>query len=139
MARLPSPKRLRSEDFDAEQKSLIERLGFIINDFNESVFQAFNNAITFSNMNQQMINVTLKVTSTGIPQLQTQFKYLLSSGRLEGVICIKATNNDTASNIPTGTPWVTFNYSGGIGEILNVTGLEPDDEYTLKLLLIGSD
>jgi hypothetical protein len=140
MGKIEAPKRVRAEDFDKEDRNLVGKLGGIINDFQENVYQTLSNNIDFSNLAQSIVDVEVRrdsnaspgVTLQTIPQVKTNL-----NRKVRGVICISATNLSDLSVVPTSQPFVTFGITGtNIISIEKVSGLQPDSIYSLRLLLI---
>lgn len=128
-------KKLVKEDFDSKDQALIEKLAFVFNPLIEQLVQAFNKNVDFDNLNQEIIYLNTKVNATGVPILGTDVKTTLKT-RLKGIQCISALNlTDTLP--PAGAPFVTYTVSSNLIKITNITGLLPNKDYQLTLILIG--
>lgn len=136
--KLQGYKRIITEDFDNEEQSLISKLGFIINAAFDSIFQALNKGITIEdNLNQSLVDITVKVDSNGIPTTPTQIKYSLKT-TCKGILVISATNNSNSSSYLNSSPFVAFEQTNAnLLTIKHISGLTANTSYTLKLILIG--
>lgn len=137
MALPPNLKQIRREDYDQEFHGLIDRLGYSLNDFMSAVIGALTGGINFVNLNQELKDVIVKVDSSGnvinLPILKPNV-----TGRINGILCIKADNLTNLTGFPTGMPWISYTISGNNNiNVLNITNLQTDSEYRLKLLIIG--
>lgn len=137
MASINNIKRLVREDFSEEDQELIDKLANSLNPFMQQVFDAFNSSIDMSNLDQQIITIpNLEVNSSQIPKKKTQFSYALQ-GQLEGVMVISAINTTSNSAYVTTAPFATIQVNvQGLAEIKHISGLTPNNKYTIKLLLI---
>lgn len=114
----------------------MEKLALPINSFIEQVRNLFNKNIDFQNINQEIIEFTVRVDSDGIPNITTQFRSNLTS-KVIGMNCINATNLTDLGTPVTGAPFVTFTQSSNIITVNNIKGLEADKSYQLRFLTIG--
>lgn len=136
MARPLDFKRIAKEDFNSEDRGLVEKLALPINSFFEQVRNALNGDIDFQNLNQKIVTLRVRVDASGNPVVLTKFKSEIN-GRALGIICINAVNNTNATNYPTGTPWISYTENSALITVNNITNLAQDDVYTLTLLMIG--
>lgn len=136
MARVPDFKRITKEDFDKESQRLIERLAYPLNSFMEQVINALNRNIDFQNLNQEIIEITVTVDSSGKPLIPLQYKSNLRS-RVQGMICIRAENLTTTNTPPVNTPFATFIQTTNIVTVSNIKGLTANESYKLNFLTIG--
>jgi hypothetical protein len=136
MARPIDFKRIAKEDFNSDERGLVEKLALPINSFFEQVRNALNNDIDFQNLNQKTIALKVRVDANGIPVVLTKFKSDIN-GRALGIICINAVNNTNPTNYPTGTPWINYTENSSLITVNNITNLVQNDVYTLTLLIIG--
>lgn len=137
MANIQAPKRIRKEDFPEDYQELIDKMAYIINNFFDEVYFAFQGNIDFTNISQQLVNVNVSLDGSGNLIQNYQVSYNLPS-IVRGVICVKAENLDNSSVYPTSQPFVSFTLkSGNIFEITNVSGLQNSSNYKLTLILIS--
>lgn len=142
MATPPNIRRIRTEDFDAEYRQLIERLSYAINEFQDQTIFNLTKGIDFQNLNQDIIDVTVNVDSAGNlvnpPTIRTNLR---TKARL--VFVGNAVNLQNPQIIPTSQPFVSFTVdttaNGNIVRILGITGLQNSSQYRLSLLIIGEN
>ncbi len=136
MAKLEAPKRIRAEDYDKDDRNLVNRLGGTINDFQDSVYQILNGRIDFENLARRVVNVEVQTDATGKLLNTVQVKTNLNS-KVIGINCIDATNLTSPSTFPLSHPFVSFTITTvGTITIINVTGLQNNSRYSLRLELI---
>lgn len=140
MATPPNIRRIRTEDFDPEYRKLLERLSYSINEFQDQTIFVLSKRVDFQNLNQYVIDVDFRIDGSGnITQpaiINTEGNI---NGRTIGVYCINATNLQNPNTIPTSQPFVQFTIDTNQVRILNVSSLQADSQYRLKLLLIGEN
>lgn len=137
MARSISIKKINKEDFDKQYQPLIDKIAFPLNSFMEQVKSAFDKNINFSNLNQEIITLTITVDADGIPIIPTQWKSTLRT-KVLGSVCIKATNQDSPASFPISQPFINFVQNGALVFINQISGLQADNKYQLIVLSIGS-
>ena len=138
MANPPNVRRLRTEDFKPEERDLISRVSYALNEFIDQTIFLLNKRIDFKNLNQQYVQVDVSINSAGNLVSPITIKSELN-GRAIGVQVINATNNVDTNVIPTSMPFVQFTINTGIIKILNVSGLQTNSQYKLSLLIIGEN
>ena len=139
MATPPNVKRLRVEDFDSEQRELVERLSYSINDFLDQVVFLFTKGIDFRNLNQQIVTVSAKTNSTGSLVEAVTIKTDLKTKVVGGMI-IDIINNTNSRNLPTYYPFAKIEpKSNTEAKLSSIGGLEPNSDYSVKILLIGEN
>lgn len=136
MARLPDLRRINKEDFQKDDQDMADKLAFPLNSFMEQTRAAFDHAIDFSNLNQELIVLTVTVDDAGVPVQRTQYKSNLQSN-VAGTICINSVNQTTLGNYPLATPFLSVTQNANIVTVLNIRGLTPNERYQLTILSIG--
>lgn len=135
--KLPSIKRIVTEDFDAKDQPLIEKLGYIINAAFEGVTAVLNKGVNFDDnfvgMTRQLENVT--VDNTGKPKVTLAFQSGIKTS-ITGIIVLRADPSDSSA-FPTSQPFITFSDNAGTITILNITGLVSEQKYKLKILALS--
>lgn len=135
MSKMQIPKKIRFEDFDADYKDIIEKIGFAFNPFSDEVYQLLNGNLDSTNLNRQILDIVVQTdASSGLinpPQVKTTV-----NGKVRGLNVIAAVNQINSGTYPTSAPFVSFTTSGTTLTILNVTGLQPSSQYKLTLELI---
>lgn len=136
--KLTNVKRILIEDFPAEQRETVSKLALIINGvFNQLNQILVNNLTITDNLNQNLTSITVEVDSNGIPLTRTEFKHTLK-GNCQGLVVINATNTTTAGSFPVSHPFISFSQTTGLITVLNVTGLQANNKYTLTVLVLGN-
>ena len=132
--RLPSFRRLYTGDYDKQFKSLVDTLSLSINNGIQSLYDALNNGLTIrDNMKATVRDVVLSVDATGAPVNTTTFS-LDYSGVLDGVIVLSATNQTNANIYPISAPFISFTPLANSVTVNNVTGLQPGNTYSLRVV-----
>lgn len=132
--KLPSFRRIVKSDYEEENESLIETLSFTLNSSMESLFSAFNRAISLKdNVACTVRSITVTVDSSGKPKNNTQFR-LDTNGRALGVIVLNAVNNSNPNILPLAGVFVSFSQDGTNIIINNIKGLPSDQQFTLTLV-----
>ena len=137
MPKISTPKRIRKEDVKPEYAEIVDAIAGTVNDFNDEVYQALNNGIDFSNLNQQVVTVDLTTNAAGVLSNPPQIKYNLIRGKYQGCIVINVQNLVNSNSYPTTTPGLSTVINGNIITVLNATGLPASSSYRLTLILIG--
>jgi hypothetical protein len=136
--KLPSYKRIITQDYDQENQELVEQLGGNVNDSFNLIYSALNNRLTFGeNIASTVKDVEIIVDSTGKPINDTSFRLDVTNTPVLGCICIKATNLANSNTYPTGAPWISFAQNDNSIRILNVTNLQPNTRYSLKIIALN--
>lgn len=135
MGKIQIPKKIRFEDFDANYKDIIEKIGFAFNPFSDEVYQLLSGNIDTSNLNRQIVNVSVQTDATGALINPPQVK-LTVNGKVQGLNVINAVNQINSSTYPVSAPFVSFSTNAKTLSISNVTGLQPSSQYLLTLEII---
>lgn len=131
---LPTFKRLLSSDFQKEWQKLVDQLSLSLNNGISVLYTALNNNITIrDNIRGTVVDVLVRVDSTGKPTETTAFK--LNSTAQVDILMVGLALNQTNSNIyPTSGIIITGVQSSNIYTIQNVTGLTPNDQWLLRVV-----
>lgn len=132
MARIQIPKKLRSEDFKADQQELVDKLAFVINDAFDSFYQTLSKGVDYENLRRQLTTLTVTIDKTGKVAQTPEIK-LNVLGRVLGVQVLNAVNVDNINIYPTTSPFVSFSTNSNILRILNITGLPVSSQWSLTL------
>lgn len=137
MAKLSGFKRLNKEDVAEEDRSLIDAIGFSVNNFAQEVLNAFNKRLTIKdNLAQDIVYITLTVGANGVPKAETKFKNILNS-QVIGIKVIRAENLTSAGSYINSAPFVTFSQNGNIITINHISGLIAENKYRLTINTIA--
>jgi hypothetical protein len=138
MALLPSFRRLMSQNFEKQYQNLINTLSLSLNNGIQVLYDALNNGLTFQdNFEATIADVTLQVDSTGKPIQGGTFTLTFTSN-VEGVFVIMVTNVNNPTTYPTGAVQVFGQQSSQTYIINNVTGLQPNTSYKIRIVALGS-
>lgn len=137
--KLTNVKRINTEDFEEDDRDLVGKMGYLINNVFEQLVQGLNKNLTVKeNMNEDIFNVDVYVDASGTPIIPALFKYILK-GNCLGVSVINAVNLDNPAEYPTSAPFISFNQtSGTLVTITNIKGLQAATRYRLTLRVTGS-
>lgn len=131
--KIQAPKRILTDDFDDDDKSIAGKIGGLINTFNEELYSMSSSNITIADNLDQVIKIMkFEVDSTGKPATDISFQNTLK-GKIQGCQVIRAIGN----SYPTNQPFISYVESGGVVTINHVSGLPADTEFQLVVLLIG--
>jgi len=105
----------------------------------DDVVDTVNGNLDFDNLNQEILTFSIEVDSTGVPITNGLFR--IGTNRARGFIVLSARNLTNSNTYPEGQPFISFTYSGNTGQIikiLNITGLQENNEYELTIQVIGN-
>lgn len=137
MALLPSFRRLMSTNFEKQYQNLINTLALSLNNGIQVIYDALNNELTFrDNVKCTVVDVTLQVNSSGTPT-QGGTITLTFTGSVDGVFVTMVTNVNNPTTYPTGAVQVFGQQSGTTYIINNVTGLQANTSYTIRVIVLG--
>lgn len=135
--KLPSVKRIVTEDFDTKDQPLIEKLGFVINAAFEGVAAVLDKGLTiddnFVGLTRQLDNVV--VDASGNPKNKLSFQSGIKT-QITGTIVVRADPSDNQS-FPTSHPFLTFSDNSGTITISNISGLVANVKYRIKVLALS--
>lgn len=135
--KIGNPQRIRKEDVKPEFAELVDVIAGAVNDFNDQVYNALSGGIDFSNLTQQIVSVDLTVGPTGLLQNAPLIKYTVLRARYQGCMVINAINLTNSNIYPTSAPSLQTTINNNLVTILNQTGLPPNSQFRLTLILIG--
>ena len=132
MSKLGSYKRINKNDYDDDVKPTIDKLSRTVNDSFDALYAALNGKLSLSdNVQGTFVSFSVTVDGSGVPKTQTLVP-LTSANRVVGVTVIKADNTSNSANL-TGAPFITYRQSSQTIEILHVTGLVANNNYSLTI------
>jgi len=134
---LPSFRRLFSQNFEKQYQNLISTLSQSLNNGIQVLYDALNNQITFrDNIKCTVQDITLMVNATGTP-IQGGTMALTFTGNVDGYFVTQVTNVNNPNTYPTAAVMVFGQQSNQTFIINNVTGLQPNVQYTIRLIVLG--
>lgn len=135
--RLPSFRRLVSSDYEKQYQKLIDKLSAPLNYGIEVLYDALNKQLTIrDNFNATVKDVLVTVDDTGKPQQSTAIGISIS-GKVDGVLVIGATNQVNSTTYPTTGVFISGTQSNNTFVINNVTGLQANQQYSLRVVVLG--
>lgn len=135
MSKIQGFKRLITEDFEEKDRSLVGKIGFVLNTFAEEVSVALNKNLSISdNLNLAQKDITVTVNGLGVPTTPTNVASGLSN-LCRGMQVVRAINQTNPQVSPTSCPFITFVDNAGQINISKITGLQSDNKYLLTVIL----
>lgn len=132
--RLPSFKRLRTEDYSQENRGLIDKLSGVLNIGIELLYQALNKELTLrDNLKCTVRDVQVTVDANGIPKQTTSF-ILDTMGKVDSVIIGKADNLTNSNTYPSSGIMVNWTQNNNSVTINHITGLQANNIYQLRVI-----
>jgi hypothetical protein len=108
-----------------------------LNQFMDEVFRAINGNLNFQNLDRQVKTFSVKIDGSGLVVSPPQIKMTINS-KPSGINIISATNLDSSSTYPTTAPFISYTFSEQLMTIKNISGLQPNSNYSLTIEIIGS-
>lgn len=132
--KLPNYLRINKEDYPAESKLIIDRLGGSLNPGIEALFNALNNRLTVGdNMAAVIKDVIVTVDANGFPLTPTGIALGNLVPRANGSKVILAINQTDPNVYPAGAPFVSFTQNGQTFEIDHIAGLPANYQFLLRI------
>lgn len=132
---LPSWKNIISTDYAKQFQSLVAQLSLSLNNGVSVLYNALNNNLTIrDNFLATVSDVTVTVGANGVPT-QTAAIKLNTTTPIDFVLVGMATNLTSSSTYLLGAPFVSGTQSGNIYTITNVTGLTPNQNWKLRVII----
>ena len=133
--KLPNFKRLYDQDYQQEFKGLVGQLAVSINSGFEVLYEALNKKVSLrDNIACTVRDVNVVVDATGNPKNRTTFSLDSNSVVVDGCQVIRATNNTNSNTYPSNAVFISFTQTNSGVEINNVTGLQQNQQYTLRIV-----
>ncbi len=133
--KIPNFKRLTKSDYNKEDQEFIDKLGFIINNSFEVIYEALNRKVDLvNNIACTVRDVTLSVDSEGAPVATASFSLDNPQSKVIGCQVISCVNLDESNVFPTATPFITFTQTNTGILINNVAGLPAGTNFRLKIV-----
>jgi hypothetical protein len=129
MAKLGIIKRLVDTDFPKKYSDLLPNLFGAINQFIDQTSYALNKSLTFSD-NFAALDTEIQVTGNGAGSF-VKWPYAIPC---KGAMVLMVTNNTNSTAVLASAPFVEFEASVGQITIKNITGLQTNNKYTLRVV-----
>lgn len=136
--RLPSSKKITSDNMSEEVQPAVDMIGGILNVFMDDVVSVLNGNVDFDNLAFRIVSVEVIVDASGNVKTSPELNVGLNRP-IRGSICInvKSSLNNVIPPDITGTPFVTFNtLENGRIKITKVLNLKENKKYILTLLVV---
>jgi hypothetical protein len=136
MAKLSSgTRRITTEDYPKENRELVDKLGFTINPFFNSIVDAFNKNLSFTdNFNAQIVELEFNAP---VSANQVTIKNPVK-GNVGSIIVLRVQNITNSNATLSSAPFVEYSIlQNNQLQILNITGLTASNKYLIKLLLLA--
>jgi len=134
--RLPSIKRLYTEDYPKEDQALVDGLSFPINSGFESLYALSNKQISFKdNIACTFSSIQVTVDSNGFPTKTTTYPLSLPSS-VDGTLVISAICATNPNIYPSSTPFITGSKNQNSFIIQHISGLPANVPFNLNVITI---
>jgi hypothetical protein len=135
MPKLRSYKRITTSDFNPDFKEIVEGLGSTVNDsFGDIYFVLNGRADLANNISCTLRDVEITANASGTPINRTVFTVKNATLPVIGITVILALNLSNPSGYPTSQPFISFTQIDGGILINNITGLQPNQRYLIRLV-----
>jgi len=132
--KLQAPKRILTEDFEEDDRSMAGKLGSIQNTYNEEVYLLSSGNITIGdNINQELKTLKVTVNSSGVPITKIAFQNRLK-GKVQGMNVIRTFGKNSVLS----APFIEFAEVSQVINLTKIIGLVADVEYQLVIHIIGN-
>lgn len=132
---LPSWKNIISTDYAKQFQSLVAQLSLSLNNGVSVLYTALNNNLTIrDNFLATVSDVLVTVNANGTPINTTAIK-LNTTTNVDFIEVGGAINQTNSGVYPLNAPWISGTQSGQIYTINNVSGLQPNQQYSLRVIL----
>ncbi len=133
-------------DYPQQYSDLMQKLAQNLNNNLETLYNALNNQLTFSdNLSSGIQTITVTVDATGTPTSGATFQIgttttnnNVNTTKLSGLIVINAINQASSNTYPTTQPFISFTQSGNTINIQNISGLQASQSYQLNVITVTS-
>jgi hypothetical protein len=135
--KLPSFRRIFTQDFSEDYKDLIEKLSTTLNNGIEILYNLGNKNITLSdNISCTVKDIQLIVDSSGTPKNTTSFilDETVKTRQVIGVTVLDVQNLTNSANLPSSQPFVSWTQSSGNVIINKIKGLPAGDNFRIRLV-----
>jgi hypothetical protein len=136
MGKMQIPQRIRLEDFKAEQQDMAGKIGQVINQPLEEIYNILSNNVDFSNLNRQLTVISVSIGKDSKLINTDQIK-LIVTGQVRGINVINAINLNNPGTYPISTPFVSFISDNKTLTVVSVVGLQASSLYQLTLEIIA--
>jgi hypothetical protein len=136
MSRIEVPAKIRTEDFDSEDRSIAEKIGGVYNNFVDQVYQQLSGGIDYENLRRQVVTLDITTDASSKAVAPPSIRYTLSA-KLRGIHVLNAQNLVNSNIYPLAQPFISWTVNGQQIVILNVAGLPPNTQFRLTVELIA--
>lgn len=135
--KLPSFRRLFTQDFPDKYSDLIEKLSTTLNNGIETLYNLGNKNITLSeNVSCTVKDVIVSVSSNGLPKTSTSFilDEAVKTRLVTGLTVLRIENLSNATNLPPYHPYIDWIQSNNSIIINRINGLPANDNFRVRLV-----
>jgi hypothetical protein len=135
--KLDNVKKLLADDFEEDDRELVDGIGLIINPFMTNVADLLNGQVDFANLKQEVVTFSVQVASDGTPtQALTLSTKKFKS--IQGLVTIQVKSSSSTTSGLTSAPFVDFTLVGtGSIKVNKIFGLASGTKYQVTVMLIG--
>lgn len=127
-------QRIFKTDFSADDQGLVDKLAGILNPGIERLYQLANKKISINdNIDCVVRDVTFSVDANGNPTATTSFTLDDKTRSVQGLQVIRATSTNS-NTYPSGGIFCSFQQTQTGIQLLNVTGLPANTNFTLRII-----
>ena len=133
--KLPSLTRLYKGDFKQEFQELVDKMGGIINENTERLYELGNKKISLrDNVLCTVRDFVVQVDANGVPLTRTTVA-LDAIGKVEGVSVIYTAANRVTGVYPTNQPFIGYTPQASSINIDVIKGLSTGYEWTIRIII----
>lgn len=136
--KLPSYRRIITQDFDEDSQELVEQLGSNINDSFNTLYQLANKRTNFKdNIAATVKTIQVTLNSDGTPSALTKIALEVLNTPVIGVLGLNPRNLTSPGSYPTGGITISYAQNGNDLIIQHITGLPPNQVWQLTVIAIN--
>lgn len=129
-------KKLKTNDYPPESKTIIEKLGYSLNPLFDQLEQAFNKGIDTENLSGKAYKtIDIEVDGSGIPKLNNIVLTILDN--FKGFSVVQVTDLTGANTRPTATPFISYELNNKIITIKHIAALPANIKFRLVMIENG--
>lgn len=125
-------KKIKTNDYPAENKNLIEKLGFSLNPLMDQLESAFNKGIDVDNLRGTDYKILdTEVDSLGVPKYNSVLSTSLDNFR--GYTVTQVIDLTGANTRPTACPFVSYELNGKVVTLRHIAALPANIKFRIFL------
>lgn len=136
MAKLPSFRRIITQDYDPQYRDLVDTLSVSLNQGIEVLYDLLNGNLSLKdNFASTIKEIDVEVDAAGKPKTKTVIKKN-STDRMEGLWVLRVQNLTNSNIYPTGTPLISYTETTDTIIVDNITNLQVGYIFRIKVIAI---